>query len=636
MEKPNCPLLSSPFSSPNITALLKLKILSWTQETGLPVLIRVQIDNRIFNLHKHLLCSKSGYFKTKLEEEESNEIINLPLNFPGGSETFEMIALFIYGSSTLISPFNIASLRCAAEFLQMTEEFCHGNLCERFDIYLNHVVLQNWDHVLIVLWRSRNLVPLAEDLLIVSRCIESLAFMACMEVLDPEKRRDHPVVGLFESLVGKNWSSGRERVKDILNQEIWINDLIDLPFGYFKRLIGSLRRQGMKEKYVVPIIVFFANKWLLSNNYESSDAADDDDVLMGVLHMLPMRDQVMIPIGFYFDLISISMKLKVKDEYINKLMDRITHVLHLATVEDLLYPKKKIGEESVSMSFEFCLMKTIFSKYSSSLNQTSSCSINSSIVAELWDCYLSRVASDSSLDPKRFAQLIETVPVSTRQSHDNLYRSLDTYLLAHPGLSQEEKGSICKYLNCQKLSQEVCVEAVQNELMPLRFIVQALFIQQIDTHKAFKDCSDSFRSSHYDGDQISGSLLSSRYANSRTHHHDLVETPEPLGLLLQEATALEFESTSFRILNLEQELMSLKKSLRLQNIVVKAEQVVGKKSKKTIAGGKKNRRIGEVAACIDSVSFDNHRKDVTRFLKVLWSVCFFGRGKSKRQSDSSS
>lgn len=52
---------------------------------------------------------------------------------------------------------------------------------------------------------------------------------------------------------------------------------------------------------------------------------------------------------------------------------------------------------------------------------------------------------------------------------------------------------ICEDLNCEKMSQDICVEVVQNELMPLWLIVQALNVQKRSTHKALQDCSDSFR-----------------------------------------------------------------------------------------------------------------------------------------------
>ncbi|XP_052179094.1 BTB/POZ domain-containing protein At5g48130 [Diospyros lotus] len=653
----NSPVLSSPFSSPNVSALLKIKIISWSQETGLPVSVRIQVVDRTFNLHKYPLFSKSGYLKRKLSESNEAE---LPQNFPGGAETFEMIALFIYGSSTLVDPFNVAALRCAAEFLEMTEEQSSGNLCERFDIYLNQVVLQSWDDTLIVLQKCQTLLPWAEELLIVTRCIESLAFMACMEILDPERRRDKPVVTL-EALASQAWRS--EALKEILNQNLWIKDLIALPFVFFKRIIGSLRRQGMKEKYVSPIIVFYTNKWVLSKKtrqfWEQSGERNDTKnkvsvILDGILDLLPMGNKAskVIPVGFYFSLLSRSLEHGLGSKSTAKLKDQIASVLHLAQVEDFL---------SISSSIELDIMQSIFSTYvSSNMESDRSPSPSNSIVAELWDLYLSNMAPDPKIGPKTFMDLIEIVPASTRQNHDHLYRALNAFLQAHPGISQDEKGSVCKYLNCQRLSQEVCIEAVQNELMPLRLIVQALFVQQLNTHQAFKECSDSFRYAHC-GD-FSGSLSSSRYANSKSQnlgespYTDGVEVSRPLSFLLQKDTGIqrpefsrkEYESTSFRIQNLEQELMSLKRSLQLQNISVKAEKV--SKKPEPVSGNPQSLRpyglegrtlswkrnpLGQVSACIGSVNFASHRKYARRLLKVFQRISFFGQGKSKRKPGSS-
>ena len=228
-------------------------------------------------------------------------------------------------------------------------------------------------------------------------------------------------------------------------------------------------------------------------------------------------------------------------------------------------------------------------------------------------------------------------------------------LQTHPGLSQDEKGAVCKYLSCQKLSQEVCIEAVQNELMPLRLIVQALFVQQINTHQAFKECSDSFRYAHW-GD-LSGSLSSSRcpYSTSQnfgdspyTDGPDL--SSRPLGFLLQKDTMMqqlkfstrEYESTSFRIQNLEQELMSLKKSLQLQNIATKSEQELVKSQKMKPYGlesrslSKKRNPLGQVTGCISSVNFASQRKYASRLMKVFRRITWFGSRKAKRKAGNSS
>lgn len=368
---------------------------------------------------------------------DTNEI-ELPQSFPGGAETFEMIALFIYGSSTLIDPFNVAALRCAAEFLEMTEDYCSGNLCERFDLYLNQVVLQSWDDTLIALQRCRMLLPWSEDLLIVSRCIESLAFMACMEILDPESRRDTPVVTL-EELASQAWSC--EIMKDIVSQDLWMKDLIALPFDFFKRVIGSLRRQGMKEKYVSPIIVFYANKWVLSKKtiqfWESSCEETREDymnsrtsvILQGVVDLLPKGDKAskVIPVGFYFALLSRSLEFGLRTDSKAKLQDQITSLLHFSQVEDFLLPES--GKESMSSSMELATMESIISAYVASNSHISHTPEASNYrVAEMWDAYISNLAADPDMGPKRFMELIEKVPPSYRQNHYQLYRAIDNFL----------------------------------------------------------------------------------------------------------------------------------------------------------------------------------------------------------------
>ncbi|XP_022952397.1 BTB/POZ domain-containing protein At5g48130-like [Cucurbita moschata] len=652
---------SSPFTSPNIGVLLKIKIISWSQETGLPVSVRIRVGDRIFNLHKHPLLSKSGYFQKRLNESTEYE---LPSDFPGGPETFELLALFVYGSSTLVDPFNVAALRCAAEFLEMTGNYCSSNLCERFDIYMNQVVFQSWDDTLIVLQKCQQLLPWSEDLLIVSRCIESLAFMACMEILDPERRRDQPVVTI-DALASQVWSC--EMVKEILCHDLWIKDLIGLPFEFFKRVVGSLRRQGMKEKYVNPIIVFYANKWILSEKtrqyWDGTDEKIVDDeanekvsfILQGLLDLLlPMgqRTSRVVPVGFYFALLSKSLEIGPKSNSLQKLLDQIASVLHFARVEDFLLPKA--GTDSISSSIELATMEKILESFvSSNMKMNHNPSGSNSIVAELWDEYLTYIAPDPKLGQRRFVELIDKVPASWRESHNHLYRAVNTFLQAQSQLSQEEKWAVCKYLNCQKLSQEVCIEAVQNELMPLRLIVQALFVQQLNTQQVFKECSSSFRFTHY-GD-FSGSLSSSRFPNSNSQnlrdspYTDGADPSRTLSFLLHkdhmmqtphESSRKEYESTSFRIMNLEQELISLKKSIQRQTLSKKTETISSSKAEgrtklpdveSSRYSSKKRNSHEQVTGCIGSVNFSTERNYASRLFKIFRGIRLFGGRKQKRK-----
>lgn len=205
---------------------------------------------------------------------------------------------------------------------------------------------------------------------------------------------------------------------------------------------------------------------------------------------------------------------------------------------------------------------------------------------------------------------------------------------------------VCKYLDCQKLSQQVCIEAVQNEMMPLRLIVQALFVQQLNTQQAFKDCSDSFRYTH--GGEFSGSLPSSIYANSKSQNLDETSPymngsegggSRPLGLLIHKDSSetrpdisrKDYESTSFRIQTLEKELSSLKRSLQSQQQgSKKIENRYGVVERRM---GKRKTPVGQVSnSCIGTVNFATQRKYANRLLKVLQRISLFGRGRSKRKT----
>ncbi|WOK93081.1 BTB/POZ domain-containing protein [Canna indica] len=656
-----------------------------SEETGLPPTVCVRFQEKSFNLHRVRtnmevinqsrrfffslltrpwrscflqlpLTSRSGYFKKALLE--SSDVV-LPRGFPGGPETFEMVALFSYGSPLPLDPFVVSALRCAAEFLEMTEEYATRNLCETSDLYLNQVVLQSWDDTLIALQTCQTLLPMAEELLVVSRCVESLAFMSCMEILDPEQRRDHPVVTLH-ALAGRPWNP--EAVKEMAGQDLWIKDLIALPFEFFTRIIRSLRRQGMKEKYVIPIVIFYANKWVLSKkthkfweNTAEEDGADAPNnkvstILQGILDLLPACcDSGIIPVTFFFALLSMSLALNLSDGIRSKLQDHVASLLHFARVEDFLLPH---SNEDIACSPELRTMERIVSIHVSSKNESGyvGCTPSSSgSVADLWDKYLCQIAIDPKLGADRFTELVQTVQMADRETHDHLYKAINTFLSARPQLCNADKARLCSKISCQKLSQETCIQAVQDELMPLRLIIQALFVQQLHTQQAFRDCSESFR--YIQCGDFSGSIPNSTCQLPKSQN--LEESPcnpaaagessaVPLGSLLKKERAFPnsdhskevYESTRFRIQALEQELASLKHSMQSNDISKSSLKTDLKKESFrlfAVEGSRFVRRnpLGHVSGCIGSLSWASQRRYANRLLKVFRRIALLGRGKSK-------
>ncbi|KAM3365087.1 hypothetical protein ACQJBY_015076 [Aegilops geniculata] len=634
----------SPYSSPSTAFLLQRRVLSWAKETGSPATVRVRVADRSFILHRDPLSSRSRYFSQAMEEVSGD--VELPDSFPGGSDAFEVIGLFCYGDAVALDPFNVAAVRCAAEFLDV------GGLGARCDLYINQVVLQSWDDALIVLQRCQPLLPVAEELLIVSRCVESLAFMACMEILDPEQRRDQPGVddAGARGLVGRRWDA--EVVKELAARDLWIKDLIALPFEFFKRIVQALRRQGMKEKYVSPVVLFYANKWVLSKKthkfWASTDEAGDGEtdanrrateILQGVVDLLPVEASGAVPVAFYFALLSRSLALELKEESRTRLWDQVASQLQFASADDLPLPEQDAGR-SVADSPEVVTMESIVSNHVAMQRQ------GAEAVAELWDRYLVHIVADPKLRPERLAELIGVVPAGNRKTHDHLYEAINTYLVEHPGLSGEEKAALCGHLECRKLSHEACIQAVQNERMPLRFIVQALFVQQMHTHRAFAERSDSFRY------MLSGELIPGVAGAYTPSPGCPVPTSQPLSTTSpytdahtnaaldrklrargDDDAASDYETASFRIQALEQEIISLKKTLQRHNTLKGGS--VRKDSKEPsfradVAAPVAIRRRAPVSgSCIGSMRWGSQRRCASRILRVFTRLAVFGRSRSR-------
>ncbi|KAE9460532.1 hypothetical protein C3L33_07576, partial [Rhododendron williamsianum] len=90
--------------------------------------LTIEVGAASFALHKFPLVSRSGRIRKFLLESKDPKISRINLSaVPGGSEAFELAAKFCYGVNTEITLSNVAVLRCAAHFLEMTEEFAEKN-----------------------------------------------------------------------------------------------------------------------------------------------------------------------------------------------------------------------------------------------------------------------------------------------------------------------------------------------------------------------------------------------------------------------------------------------------------------------------------------------------------------------------
>lgn len=292
--------------SRNVSPALQRNVRAWCEATGLPTTITLRFKDRVLHLHKFPLVSRSGYFKKVLKDTKD---VTMASDLPGGPDIFELAINFCYGSTILMEPSNVAEIFCAADYLQMSEDFGRANLCERSELYLSQVALQSWDDTLIVLLHCENLAPHAEQLGIVRRCLDAMAFMACVEIVDPVARKVAPN--------NKNGELQCWNVRETGYLLWWIQDLVALPPGLFVKVVLALRREGMQENYVGQVITAFADRWIFGAGVESvmvqkggdkcwvveSQAKPELAALVEcVVRVLPLERHV-VPVGFLFALL---------------------------------------------------------------------------------------------------------------------------------------------------------------------------------------------------------------------------------------------------------------------------------------------------------------------------------------------
>ncbi|KAL4369282.1 hypothetical protein GQ457_05G007760 [Hibiscus cannabinus] len=171
-----------------------------------------------------------------------------------------------------------------------------------------------------------------------------------------------------------------------------------------------------------------------------------------------------------------------------------------------------------------------------------------------WDGYFDDVISLRAEDFK-----IVTESMHQRfEYHDLLYRIVDFYLEEHnEKISEEQKTQICNSIDCNKLSPQLLLHAVQNPRMPLRFVVRAMLVEQLTTRRTIFSAAD-----HH--------LSRSRHPTRTGNDVDDVDINVTLGEILErDATKREtaqlkaaMDATSSRIQTLEKQLLCMKKILQ--------------------------------------------------------------------------
>lgn len=185
--------------------------------------------------------------------KESDHIIEIN-DIPGGPQGFELGAKFCYGINFELTIQNIAMARCVAEFLEMTENYAIGNLIARTEAYINEVGLKSLTSAVSILQSSETFLPISENIKLVTRCVDSIAFIVMKEC---EFSMSASGGCSSDGLDSSSSSFCHLKVVDW-----WAEDLIVLRIDIFEKVLLALVSRGFKQFALGPVLMLYAQKCL--------------------------------------------------------------------------------------------------------------------------------------------------------------------------------------------------------------------------------------------------------------------------------------------------------------------------------------------------------------------------------------
>ncbi|KAF9622994.1 hypothetical protein IFM89_035709 [Coptis chinensis] len=488
---------------------------SWFVTSDIPSDFLVQIGGFSFHLHKYPLLSRCGRMNRIIYESRDADLNGIDLDdLPGGPEAFELAAKFCYGIAVDLTAANISGLRCAAEYLEMTEDLEEGNLIFKTEAFLSYVVLSSWRDSILVLKSCEQLSPWSENLQIVRRCSESIAWKACT---NPRSIR-WAYTGRPTNVSSPKWSDMKESSPS-RNQQVppdwWFEDASILRIDHFVRVITAIKVKGMRFELIGAAIMHYAAKWLpeLTKEGSGDEGSNSSNSSVynwkGGLHLVlagskedppnvlireqrtiieslisiipPQKDSVSC--SFLLRLLRMANMLKVSPALVTELEKRVGMQLEQANLADLLIPSYNKNETLYDVDLIHRLLEhflvqeqteasspsrqSFSEKHGYEAAQRGNAPSGKMRVAKLVDSYLTEVSRDPKLSLTKFQVLAEALPES-----------------AHPTLSEHERKRLCRVMDCQKLSIDACMHAAQNERLPLRVVVQVLFSEQVKISNA--------------------------------------------------------------------------------------------------------------------------------------------------------
>ncbi|CAL5409252.1 unnamed protein product [Camellia sinensis] len=409
-----------------------------------------------------------------------------------------------------------------------------------------------------ILHRCESLLPIAEDINLVNRIINAIASNACKEQLTSGlSKLEHNFSSKPETETPSDW---------------WGKSLTVLNLDFFQRILYAVKSKGLKQDIIIRILINYAH-----NSLQGLVAVRDPQLVKGgfldlelqnkqraiieaIISLLPTQSRKsVVPMAFLSRLLKSAIAASTSTPYKSDLEKRIGLQLDQAILEDLLIPANSHGNNHSPMYDTDSILRIFSIFLNLDEDDDGDNHLRDENEMKLLDNCLAKVALDSNLTPSMFVALAELLPDRARIVNDGLYRAVDIFLKVHPNMKDSERYRLCKTIDCQKLSQEACSHAAQNERLPVQMAVQVLYFEQIRLRNAMNGGHNQLFFGSVNGQfpQRSGSRAGSGCISPRDNYASVRRENREL--------KLEVARMRMRLTDLEKDHVSMKQELSVKS-----------------------------------------------------------------------
>ncbi|PSS26422.1 BTB/POZ domain-containing protein [Actinidia chinensis var. chinensis] len=447
--------------------------------------IQLRIRGVPFTLDRELWAARSAKLFVLLKENLNGDLSHLLRDIPADPEAFKLVVRFCHGFDLNISAENVVPLSCLAHYLGMTETHSTDNLLKKALTYFERRIIPSWNESVKALRASEKVLKQAVSLGLVDACAESIIAKA---QVNPRHLGEPINNSTYEDDDGEDKENGyrtnaRRRlfVLDRQPEGLTILSLEILSLQIYEPIMQEMIQRQVPPEYVAASLCQYAKKWVFSSSARGDDMSiyrrnSQREVIEAVERLLP-RDRGLLPCTLLFEMLNSAIFLEASSECRAGFEIRVGKQLDQAKVNDLLIPSQGYAKE---LEYDVECVKRILKNFY--CNYTSSDVSGLIKVAELVENLLAEIASDVDLKTSTFISLAEmttSASVGMHRNSDGIYRAIDLYLDKHRFLTESEREEVCKVLDCHNLSPEAREHAAQNGRLPLRVVVQVLFVGQL-------------------------------------------------------------------------------------------------------------------------------------------------------------